>query len=361
MNIGYLSKHNPFDKNSFSSTSYYMSQSLRENSACNVRILGNWRRPNRIIAKLRKPASGPNCLTPKSFDGLDVVLSLVSTNLVSRYGSLTKVPIVHCTDATPGFLKDFYGHDVPAEAFERERDAYEATSLVLFSSEFMLERALSEFGTVYANKMVALPWGANLDSFPTAPPQKPPLTSLRLLFMGKDWARKGGDVVIETLQELQRRGIDAELHLVGTKAGDAAMIENVIDHGYLNKNRRKDRFLLEKLLNNSHFLVLPTRADCTPMVVAEANSHGIPVLIPSVGGVPSLMQSGINGEMLAPEANASDYADRLMALSSDHDKYDTMSRNSFAHFKRNLTWDAWSASVVSLLTERFGSGGKVGA
>lgn len=353
MNIGYISNHNPLDRNSFSSTSYYMSQALRENPTCTVRILGDWRRPNRIIDKLRKPAAGPSGLMAKSFDGFDVILSLVSTDLVSRYGSLTKVPIVHCTDATPGFLKEFYGYDLPAEAFERERDAYEAASLVLFSSDFMLERALSEFGAVYANKMAALPWGANLDIFPPAPPQKPPMKPLRLLFMGKDWVRKGGDVVVETLRELQRRGVAAELHLVGGKARDAAMIENVIDHGYLNKNLRKDRFVLERLLKEAHFLVLPTRADCTPMVVAEANSHGIPVLITSVGGIPSLMQSGMNGEMLAPDANASDYADRLMALSSERDRYEALSRNSFAHFKRNLTWDAWSKALISLLKDWF--------
>jgi glycosyltransferase involved in cell wall biosynthesis len=361
MNIGYLSNHNPLDRNSFSGTSYHMSQAIQENRTCTARVLGEWRRPNRIIDKLRNPALGPTGLTPKSFDGLDVVLSLVSSDLVSRCGSLTEVPIVHCTDATPGFLKDFYGYDVPAETFERERHAYETASLVLFSSDFIRERALSEFGAVYATKTVALPWGANLDSFPTVPPRKPLMKPLRLLFMGKDWARKGGDVVIETLRELQRRGVAAELHLVGTKAGDAAIIENVIDHGYLNKNRRKDRLILEKLLNNSHFLVLPTRADCTPMVVAEANSHGIPVLITNVGGIPSLMQSGKNGEMLTPEANASDYADRIMALSTDRDQYETLSRNSFVHFKRNLTWGAWSASMVSLLNERFGTVRKAGA
>jgi glycosyltransferase involved in cell wall biosynthesis len=167
--------------------------------------------------------------------------------------------------------------------------------------------------------------------------------------MGKDWTRKGGDVVIETLQELQRRGVAAELHLVGTKADDAVTLDNVIDHGYLNKNRRKDRLTIEGLLNNSHFLVLPTRADCTPMVVAEANSHGIPVLITNVGGIPSLMRAGRNGEMLSPEAGPSDYADRLMALSEDRAQYEALSRSSFEHFRDRLTWTAWSETLIRTL------------
>jgi glycosyltransferase involved in cell wall biosynthesis len=353
MNIGYLSNHNPLDRNAFSGTSYYMYRALSESSHCSVRMLGSYRRPRRIIDKLYKPASGPGLLTPKSFDGLDVILSLVSSDLVEKCSPLTEVPVVHCTDATPGFLKDFYNMKVPADALEKEYHAYEAASLILFSSDFMLERALSEFGTSYAPKMAALPWGANLDSIPTVSPQKPPLKPLRLLFIGKDWNRKGGDVVIETLQELRRRGIFAELHLVGTKAGNAGMLENVIDHGYLNKNKRKDRLAIEALLNSSHFLILPTRADCTPMVVAEANSHGIPVLITDIGGIPSLMRAGQNGEMLSPEAGPDDYADRLMALSKDRAQYEALSRSSFEHFRERLTWAAWSDAVTRILKERF--------
>ncbi|MEE4208059.1 MAG: glycosyltransferase family 4 protein [Parvularcula sp.] len=357
MKIGYLSNHNPFDKNSFSSTSYYMSQALRSNPKCTVRILGNWRRPNRIIDKVWKPAPRPSSLTATDFDGLDAVLSLVSTDLVSKYGSLTNIPIVHCTDATPGFLNDFYGYDLPTEVFERERDAYEAASLILFSSEFMLERALSEFGSAYADKVVALPWGANLDVLPSAPPQKPPIEPLKLLFMGKEWARKGGDIVIEAFRKLQSRGIAAELHLVGGKANDVATIENVIDHGYLDKNSRKDRLTLRNLLKDVHFLLLPTRADCTPMVVAEANSYGIPVIATNVGGIPSLMEPGENGDMLSLEADASDYANRLMDLSANREQYEALSRNSFRYFKRNLTWDSWSTSVIQVLHEGLGRDG----
>lgn len=350
-----MSNHSPFDRNSFSGTSYYMYHALAENPICSVLPLGNHRPPRRIIDRLFMPAR-PDArpLRPDDFDdGLDVILSLVSTDLVSKYSPLTKVPIVHCTDATPSFLRDFYGKDLPADTVEKERHAYESADLILFSSDFMLNQALLEFGKSYAPKMAALTWGANLDSFPTIPPHKPPLKPLRLLFIGKDWARKGGDVVVATLQELQRRGVAAELHLVGTSPDEDGAVENVINHGHLNKNKRRDWSLIQKLLNEAHFLVLPTKADCTPMVVAEANSHGVPVLITDVGGVSSLMRPGCNGEMLPPEANASNYAARLMALSADPVKYEALSRSSFEHFMEHLTWTAWSKALTDMLKDRF--------
>lgn len=359
MKIGYMSQHNPFDRSSFSGTSYYMYRALVDNNGCSVRLLGNHRRPRRYLHKLFKPASWETGIAPASFEGLDVVLSLVSSSLVPKCASLTDVPIVHCTDATPGFLRDFYQRDIPRdkieEAFESERRAYDSAQLVLFSSDFMRQRAISEFGQSYASKLEALRWGANLDDFPESPPPKPPLSPLRLLFIGKQWARKGGNIAVETLEELQRRGVAAELHLVGVKPGQAPVRDCVIDHGFLNKNIDSQRAMLGDIMNRSHFLILPTRADCTPMVVAEANSRAIPVLITNVGGIPSLMQPGRNGEMLPLGATASDYADRLMELSEDRARYDSLSRTSFAHFKDHLTWEAWSGSTLSLLKDRFGA------
>jgi glycosyltransferase involved in cell wall biosynthesis len=89
------------------------------------------------------------------------------------------------------------------------------------------------------------------------------------------------------------------------------------------------------------------------MVVAEANSHGIPVLITDIGGIPSLMRAGQNGEMLSPEAGPREYADRLMALSRDRAQYEALSRSSFEHFREYLTWTAWSTAMIKILKEKF--------
>ncbi len=309
MRLGLLCNHNVFDKNAFSGTAYYMFHALAENPGCSVRVLGEYRRPNRILDRLRKPAAGARAISSGSFEGLDIILSLVSSNLILKYAPLTRVPVVHSTDATPGFLREFYGYEVPAEKDAEECRTYDAASLVLFSSDFMLERAVREFGETYRPRMMALPWGANLDSFPDNSPPKPALQPLRLLFIGKDWERKGGDVALAALQALRARGVAAELHLIGVDASVVGAVKGVVHHGYLDKNKATDRAKLERVLNDAHFFILPTRADCTPMVIAEANSRGIPVLITNVGGISSLMRSGVNGEMLPPQATPVDFAD----------------------------------------------------
>lgn len=330
-----------------------MAKALSENPECSVQVLGKHRPPNRFLDRLRKPLQGPGTLERKSFDGVDVVLSLVSTNLVPHVAGMARVPIVHCTDATPGFLRDFYGYDVPAERDDRERQAIESAQLVLYSSEFMMDRAIREFGETHRSKMAALPWGANIDVVPAIPLSRLPLEPVRLLFIGKDWERKGGDVAVATLKALQARGVQAELHLIGSGTEEAGHVDGVIAHGYLNKNQHADRAILEKVLAEAHLLVLPTRADCTPMVVAEANSQGIPVLIADTGGISSLMDPGRNGEMLPPGASGDDYADRVMALTRDAAQYERLSQSSYRHYAERLTWAAWSRAAVSQIQERF--------
>ncbi len=63
--------------------------------------------------------------------------------------------------------------------------------------------------------------------------------------------------------------------------------------GYLDKSRPKHAARLRALYAAAHLFVLPTRADCTPMVLAEAGAHGTPVLVTDTGGVGSLVMEGV--------------------------------------------------------------------
>jgi glycosyltransferase involved in cell wall biosynthesis len=48
-------------------------------------------------------------------------------------------------------------------------------------------------------------------------------------------------------------------------------------------------------------LILPSKLDGRPVIVMEANACGIPVVAAPVGGVPELIDEGVNGYLLHPE------------------------------------------------------------
>lgn len=66
-------------------------------------------------------------------------------------------------------------------------------------------------------------------------------------------------------------------------------------------------------------LVLPSRLDGRPVGVLESLASGVPVLASRVGGVPELVNDGVNGYMCSP-AVASEFAGHICSLANDRAK-----------------------------------------
>ena len=67
---------------------------------------------------------------------------------------------------------------------------------------------------------------------------------------------------------------------------------------FLDMNVEKDRSRLTDLLMDSALLLVPTRADCSPIAFCEANGFGLPAVSTDTGGVSSLVRDGENGLLL---------------------------------------------------------------
>ena len=61
-----------------------------------------------------------------------------------------------------------------------------------------------------------------------------------------------------------------------------------------------DRERLKAELAQSALIVLPTLEDNCPMVVLEAAAAGVPVVASRVGGIPDLVDHGVNGLLFDP-------------------------------------------------------------
>jgi len=359
LRIGFLSEHNPYDRNAFSGTPYYMLRALQAHPGAQVRVLGGHRRPrydpaSRILRKagvLRRGA-----LQRRDIDdaGLDAILAPVASGLVARIGAALQPPIVMLTDATPAFVREFYGA-VDPEADRTEARALSLAAGVVYSSHFMADRALAEFPDLARDRVHVIPFGLNLDRLPGSRPQKPPLSPLRLLFIGKNWQRKGGDRALAALDALRAQGIAARLTVIGDTAPEAEAHPDVEMLGFLDKNTASGAARLTAELAQAHVFVLPTRADCTPMVVAEANAYGCPVLITETGGIPSLMAPGQNGRMLPETADGAAWAAAIREITADPEAYERLSAASFAHCHARLTWDVWARDMIDMLNGSLGT------
>jgi glycosyltransferase involved in cell wall biosynthesis len=349
LRVGFLSPHNPHDATAFSGTAHHMAKALSREEGLEVTILGNHkplRASGRLFRRLRRPVGFS--FDPWEAAGLDLVLGLAATEQLARLSERSNVPYVHVTDATPSFLRDVYGWNVPREADLREARVVRHAALTLYSSRHMAARAVAELGAE-SGRIAAVSFGANFDRMPEAMPEKPPYDPLRLLWVGSSWERKGGAMALAAFEGLRRTGRAVRLDLAGDVPLNLRLPPGAMRAGYLDKTRPREAARLLRLFREAHLFVLPTRADCTPMVLAEANAHGTPVLVTDTGGVASLVEEGRNGWMLPPGARPEDWAAAIREMTADRKVHAALCRSSFDHAVKTLCWDAWARQAAMLL------------
>lgn len=145
-----------------------------------------------------------------------------------------------------------------------------------------------------------------------------------ILFLGRDFLRKGGDVMLGAFASLDVP--DCRLYYVGKAAGKAL--------GAMRTDRRISYFerpsnftLSEEIWPYVDVLALPTRADAFAMTVAEAMSRGIPVVTTSIPPIAEVVQDGVSG-YLAPVGDAAGFAQRLARLAGDPSLRSRMGRSA---------------------------------
>ena len=123
--------------------------------------------------------------------------------------------------------------------------------------------------------------------------------------------------------EIARRSLAEHLPLrfVMTGAGPlhAAIIE-AIHQAAMPEGRFHLLGELENLLpylRSCDVLVVPSKLDGRPVVVLEALALGVPVLASRVGGLPELIEDGVNGFLQPPPGNANAFVRRLRQLAGD--------------------------------------------
>ena len=201
--------------------------------------------------------------------------------------------------------------------------------------------------------MRAVPFGANLEH----PPSRETVLArkrsgrCRLLFLGVDWQRKGGEIAFETLMKLEERGVQAELIVVGCTPPQGFSHERLKVIPYLNKRDEKQRQELEDLFQTSDFLFLPTRSECYGMVFCEASAYGLPVISTDTGGVSGAVRDGENGFLLPPSAGGAEYAELIARVYGDEAGYAELVGSSRAAFEASLNWDSWGRTVKKLMDE----------
>lgn len=268
------------------------------------------------------------------------------------------IPKVFTTDQVfPSLLGSYVAR--PAARYRRlgmaqERTALAGAAAAVFPSAWAIEEAVAHCGAERA-KLHQIAWGANLARLPSEPEVEGFLamrardTTCRLLFLGREWQRKGGDIVLATLAELQRRQVPAQLTIVGTTP-PTRLPAQVTVIPFLDKTDPSGASRFDRLLARSQFLFVPSRAEAFGQVFCEAAAYGLPVLSTAVGGIPSIVESGATGFLLSPAAPPAAYADAVAGAMQQPAILARMGAEARRRYRGRLSWEAFAAALEPVLT-----------
>lgn len=268
----------------------------------------------------------------------------------------TDTPLVSAFDFYPGMGRNEMAPEFLTIGVANDKEALNRASLVIYGSEWAAQIAISQY-QINPSKVKVLPLGPNIPSnYGLQDIQSiidsRPSDHCRLLFLGGDWKRKGGDTAIEVARELNHSGLRTTLTTVGYSPQFAEPLPDYINClGYVSNATQEGIKKLQTLLAESHFLILPTFADACPHVVSEANSFGVPSLTSDVGGLPTLVQDDINGKKFFKNAKAEEYCNYISNLFSNYSRYKSLAKSSFYDYENRLSWSASGRIIKTLLAD----------
>jgi glycosyltransferase involved in cell wall biosynthesis len=153
--------------------------------------------------------------------------------------------------------------------------------------------------------VAVIPPGVNLDWFtPTQGTRELP----RILFVGGDFHRKGGNVLLDVFRKRLRGR--AELAIV-TREPVSEEPGVTVYHDVVANSEK-----LRNLYASCDIFALPTSADCYSLVCLEALASGLPTVTTRVGGIPDVIIEGETG-FLAEPGDAQTVGDALELLVND--------------------------------------------
>jgi len=377
MKIAYITVQDSTNIRSFSGTGYYVPRSL-EMQGAKIHYIGNLKTKPYLLEKSKELYHQYIKKKKYWFNRDPLVLknyakqiqhelnkteadALVSISAIPMTMLETDIPIVIWVDAVFPDIIDFYPEFTNmADAtihngYEMEKISLNRSRHLVFSSHWAAASAMKNYH-IPAEKVSVIPYGANIETawdralVERLIQAKRP-ESCKLMFVGVDWERKGGDVACQTAQILNESGLPTELHVLGSSPGADLnrYPEYVHFHGFISKETPEGKKKIHDLISESHFLILPTRADCTPIVFAEFNSYGIPCLTTRVGGIETLIKEGRNGKTFPLSSPASDYAEFIKSLFMDYDQYTKLAINAYDEYVSRLNWETSGKKMIEVL------------
>jgi glycosyltransferase involved in cell wall biosynthesis len=110
------------------------------------------------------------------------------------------------------------------------------------------------------------------------------------------------------------------------KINDTVSIEDLVE-----------KQIASELIAGSDIMLMPSYQESFGVAALEAAAYGLPVIATNVGGIPEIVNDGVNGILIEP-GNVNELSDAMIKLANDENMRFSMGEAGMKHFKESFSW-----------------------
>ncbi|MEM3637128.1 MAG: glycosyltransferase family 4 protein [Conexivisphaerales archaeon] len=159
--------------------------------------------------------------------------------------------------------------------------------------------------------------------------------SRRILFIGRDYRRKGGDIALKAFISLAKEFETVELNYVG-HVDDEILLRRAKQTGrFFHYENPADDVLYGKIIPESGIFLLPSRSEAFGISIVEAMSFSLPVVVSDLPSIRENVIDGYNGFLVNEEERS--YEEALRILLQDEKKKRKLGENAREFVKNKFS------------------------
>jgi glycosyltransferase involved in cell wall biosynthesis len=267
---------------------------------------------------------------------------------------MRKIPTIVSLDATPAQFDElarFYEHTQPsARVQELSRQANircfrRAAHLVVWA-DWTRIGLVRDYG-VPEEKITVIAPGVQIGLWQRGDAyEHHDARPVRILFVGADLVRKGGNLLLQSVHILRTDSSTAEFEVHLVTRSPVGEQPGVIVHSALRPNSPE----LIALYHSSDIFCLPTLGDCLPMVLSEAAVGGMALVSTDVGAIREIVRDDDTGLLIPPD-DLPALTNALQRLINDAPLRARLGKNAEAMARKDFDAKINAERIVDLLRQ----------
>ncbi|APC42778.1 hypothetical protein A7L45_18680 [Clostridium estertheticum subsp. estertheticum] len=316
-------------------------------TVCNIRIIDGKIKTNNPFRKLTiicKQKKLNSLLRGDKSDHKLIVGDFGICNNAYYYMDISVDALIYLRENKPRLFGHVNFDNVPTKDLIKRgviQNAMLNNAKCVFTMGKWLEENLINYSGLPKEKVCSVGGGINLDIDRIHPEVK---TNNKILFVGRDFYRKGGDLVIEAFHILKEKYLtNAELYIAGVDPNLINAEKNVIILGDLSPNQLSDYF------NKCDIFCMPSRFEAYGLVFIEALVYGLPCIGRNCFEMKEFIQNGETGYLIEDDDKEILASRMYELLNNDNIKSNVIKRRE--EYINKYSWESVSERITKKIFE----------